>query len=364
MPPNASRQTSTCQGLKALGLPQESLDSFPTAFKEGMAARAALLGDVGESAPEHREAPLGSSDVHLALAALSPDAERLASMLERVQAALHDLAGVAQIWQQDVYALPNERTSFGFKDGISHPAVEGSGIPGSNPLEPPIKAGEFVLGYHDQAGDLPPMPFPDVLGQNGTCVVFRELQTRVAAYRQYLRANARSRAEEDLLAAKFVGRWPSGAPLMLAPEQNDPALGADPKRNNAFLYQEADPRGLKCPFGAHARRMNARDATIVRNPSLHRMIRRGIVFAFVGAHLERQFEFVKTQWINDGVFIGAPSERDPLVGPNDGTGQFTIPQRPIRRRLPNLPQFVVNRGGEYCFMPGLRALRWLSELDG
>ena len=60
---------------------------------------------------------------------------------------------------------------------------------------------------------------------------------------------------------------------------------------------------------------------------------RGIIFVFAGAHLERQFEFVKTQWLNDGIFIGVPSEKDPLVGPNDGSGTFTIPQRPIRRRL-------------------------------
>jgi hypothetical protein len=51
------------------------------------------------------------------------------------------------------------------------------------------------------------------------------------------------------------------------------------------------------------------------------------------------------------------------VGPNDGSGQFTIPQRPIRRRLTDLPGFMVNRGGEYCFIPSLSALRWLSELD-
>ena len=60
---------------------------------------------------------------------------------------------------------------------------------------------------------------------------------------------------------------------------------------------------------------------------------RGIIFVFAGAHLKRQFEFVKTQWLNDGIFIGAPHEKDPLVGPNDGTSSFTIPQRPIRRRL-------------------------------
>jgi enoyl-CoA hydratase len=90
---------------------------------------------------------------------------------------------------------------------------------------------------------------------------------------------------------------------------------------------------------------------------------RGIIFVFAGAHPERQFEFVKTQWLNDGIFIGAPAEKDPLAGANDGTGTFTIPQRPIRRRLQSMPPFVITRGGEYCFAPGLRALRWLAELD-
>jgi len=90
---------------------------------------------------------------------------------------------------------------------------------------------------------------------------------------------------------------------------------------------------------------------------------RGIIFVFAGAHLRRQFEFVKTQWLNDGIFIGAPTERDPLVGPNDQTSPFTIPQRPIRRRLQDVPPFVVTRGGEYFFAPGLRAMQWLAELD-
>jgi hypothetical protein len=51
------------------------------------------------------------------------------------------------------------------------------------------------------------------------------------------------------------------------------------------------------------------------------------------------------------------------VGPSDGSGQFTVPQVPIRRRLPGLPGFVVTRGGEYCFAPGVSALRWLAALN-
>jgi Dyp-type peroxidase family len=375
----------TFHGLQTLGVPQESLDSFAPEFRQGMAARAAQLGDVGESSPDHWEKPLGTTDVHVAVATLSPDATMLEAVAERARRAYEDLSGVEVIWRQDCYQLPTGRTSFGFKDGIGQPAIEGTGIAPTNPQEAPLKAGEIVLGYPDETGALPPMPSPDVLGRNGTYVVFRKLHTRVAAYRQYLRAKAASREEEALLGAKLVGRWQSGAPLALSPDRDDEELGTDPRRNNDFLYGD-DLRGFKCPAGAHARRANPRDAFDQDgsvDARLHRMIRRGtsygpllpdgvleddgadrgIIFVFAGAHLKRQFEFVKTQWLNDGIFIGAPAEKDPLVGSNDGAGVFTIPRRPIRRRLQGLPPFVVTRGGEYCFAPGRRGLHWLADLD-
>jgi Dyp-type peroxidase family len=373
------------RGLEALGVPQASLDSFAPEFREGMAARAVVLGDVGESSPEHWEPPLGSADVHVAIAVLSPDPARLEAVAERARQAHIELPGLEVVWRQDCYQLATGRTSFGFKDGIGQPAIEGSGRPSTSPRERPLKAGEIVLGYPDETGELPPMPTPEVLGRNGTYVVFRKLHTKVAAYRRYLRDRAANREEEKLLGAKMVGRWQSGAPLALAPERDDPELGADPRRNNDFLFAD-DPRGFRCPAGAHARRANPRDA-MEQDGSvdvrLHRMIRRGtsygpmlpdgemeddgedrgIIFVFAGAHLKRQFEFVKTQWLNDGIFIGAPDEKDPLVGPNDESSGFTIPHRPIRRKLQHLPPFVVTRGGDYFFAPGLTAMRWLAELD-
>jgi deferrochelatase/peroxidase EfeB len=168
----------------------------------------------------------------------------------------------------------------------------------------------------------------------------------------------------------------------LSPNKDDPALGADAQRNNDFLFKE-DSKGLKTPAGAHVRRMNPRDSEISGAVRLHRMIRRGtsygpllplevmeddgldrgLAFVFVGTNLRRQFEFVQSEWMGDSTFFGVRGESDPIAGPGGKTGQFTIPTQPIRRRLRELPQFVVTRGSEYFFVPGLRALRWLADLD-
>src|SRR5262245_34940836 len=370
------------QGLKALGVPQESLDSFAWEFRQGMAARAKELGDTGESSPENWENPLGTPDVHVVLVAVSPDTQRLEAALEPARKACKELRGITAIWRQNCHALPTEKEPFGFRDGINHPAVEGSGIPGTNPKEQPLKAGEFLLGYSDELDGIQ-LTQPEVLGRNGTYIGFRKLYQRVAEFRKFLKANSSSPENEELLAAKMMGRWRSGAPLALCPLHDDPELGADRRRNNDFLYEEDDPVGLKTPGGSHIRRTNQRDSSIAGYARIHRMIRRGtaygpplpegvleddgadrgLMFAFVGAHLGRQFEFVQSQWINDGVFIGAGDDQDPIAGANDNGGSFTVPQRPVRKRLQGIPRFVITRGGEYCFMPGLRALRWLADLQ-
>ena len=127
--------------------------------------------------------------------------------------------------------------------------------------------------------------------------------------------------------------------------------------------------------------MNPRDSDVAGVVRLHRMIRRGtsygpplprgileddgvdrgLMFAFVGAHLGRQFEFVQSEWMNDGDFFGGGAAKDPIGGATPATARSTFAKRPIRGRLHGLTRFVVTRGGEYCFLPGLRALRWLGE---
>lgn len=372
----------TYHGFKALGLPQQSLDSFSWEFRQGMAARARELGDLGESSPEKWEKPLGTSDVHCVVVAISPDERRLEEVVARARQTYQSLTGIEAIWRQNCHALPNEKEPFGYRDGISHPAIEGSGIAGSNPREQPLKAGEFVLGYRDELGGVQKTE-PELLGRNGTYVVFRKLHQRVADFRRYLIDNSNSRQDEELLAAKMMGRWRSGAPLALCPFHDDPQLGTDPSRNNDFLFEADDPAGFKTPGGSHIRRTNPRDAAIAGVARIHRMIRRGtaygpllpegvleddgaergLMFAFVGAHIGRQFEFVQSQWVNDGIFFGGGNDRDPIIGSNGGTGSFTLPRKPVRKRCQGIPQFVATRGGEYCFMPGLRALRWLAEFE-
>lgn len=372
----------TYKGLEALGVSPEALESFSWEFKQGMAARYKDLGDVGESHPDNWEQPLGSSDLHVVLVAVSINQERLEAALDPARKAYREMSGITAIWRQDCHALPDEKEPFGFKDGISHPAIEGSGIPGTNPREQPLKAGEFVLGYTDEMGGVQKTE-PEIMGRNGTYVVFRKLHQRVAAFRQYLRSNSKDADDEELVAAKMMGRWRSGAPLALCPFHDNPELGADPHKNNDFMFEQDDPTGLKTPGGSHIRRCNPRDASIAGVARIHRMIRRGtaygpllpegvleddgadrgLMFAFVGAHLGRQFEFVQSQWVNDGVFFGAGEDKDPIIGSGANGNDFTLPRKPLRRRFVGIPQFVVTRGGEYCFMPGLTALRWLSELN-
>ena len=373
----------TYQGLKALGVPQSSLDSFPLEFREGMAARAAILNDVGGNAPDHWEYPFGTDDMHVAMAIYSRDDESLEAVMERARESHRDLPAVEVIYRQKFSELPGGRNPFGFKDGLHNPHVEGSGARAHPGYGSSVKAGEFILGYPDELGETAVRPEPAELRLNGTFLALRKFHTGVAAFRRYLSEQAASAEEQELIAAKMVGRWRSGAPLVLAAERDDAALGADADRNNVFGYAD-DMQGLKCPFSSHIRRVNPRDALAgeLVATNLHYFLRRGTnygpplpegvleddgaerggVFLFVGAHLKRQFEFVQSQWIADGNFIGHAREQDPMIGNSEGNGIFTIPKRPIRRRLQGLPQFVTVRGGEYCFMPGLRALKWLADL--
>jgi len=374
-------------GLEALGVPRPSLESFPEAFRVGMAARARQLGDAGANDPKNWERPFGTGEVHIGLSAFSDSEERRRRVLGMVREQLEQFPGIKVLASQNFGAQPNDLNPLGYKDGIDQPSIEGSGVEPPPGRGRPIKAGEFVLGYPGEAGVPLPMPQPDILGRNGTYVGFRKYQSRVGAFNRFLHANGRTDQERELLAAKLVGRWRSGAPLTLAPDEDNPVLGADPQRNNDFNYAN-DRRGLQVPLGSHIRRMNPRDTDLARltDVNVHRIIRRGTTygapydpnalseaddemprgayFLFISAKAMATIEFLQQEWINDGNFIGVGDERDPIIGRQEEGATFTIPKLPVRRRIHGIETFNVLRGGEYFFLPGLSALKWLADPDG
>ena len=372
----------TWNGLRALRLDEPSLATFPEEFKQGMAARAEVLGDTGANAPEHWVGRLASPDLH-AIAILfardSTEHDRCVSEHEKLVAAC---PGVEILSVLDLKAVPPfdyAHDHFGYRDRLSQPVIEGGGeepTPGSGA---PLKPGEFILGYPDEYGVVADRPQPAILARNGSYMAYRRLEEHVGKFREFLRQHGETPEEQELIAAKLMGRWRSGAPLVLSPDKDDPALGADMQRNNNFNYKEMDPHGYAVPLGSHARRMNPRDTAA--NMNRRRMIRRGATYgpylpegapedgaergiaAFViCGSLIRQFEFAQNVWANDRNFHELVNERDPIIGAHDGTLEFKVPKRPIRRTIKGLPAFTTVKGGAYFFLPGLRALSYLASL--
>lgn len=371
-------------GLVALGVPEESLQSFPEAFRMGMAARAYELRDDGANDPKYWEPEFGGGTVHIGVSVFSDSEETWRRTMDTARQHYEDRPGLTVLTAQDFGAQPGDLNPLGYRDSIGQPAIEGSGVeplPGQGPA---IKAGEFILGYPGEAGVPLPAPRPDVLGRNGTYVGLRKYQARVGAFNRFLHANAESDDARELLAAKLVGRWRSGAPLTLAPERDDPELGADPSRNNDFTYAD-DPHGRQVPLGSHMRRMNPRDTemALLADVNIHRIIRRsttfgapydrdalspeddetprGLYFIFLSAKAMATMEFLQQEWINNGNFMSLGDERDPNVGLQGDGATFTIPRAPVRRRIHGIRTFNVLRGGEYFFLPSLSALRWLGQ---
>ena len=389
----------SARGLAALGLSEAALASFPGAFREGMRARAAALGDVGPSAPEHWEGGLGSDAIHVLAAVSHNSAEDCEKQHRWLSSVTEQIGGITEVHNVPAEVVFEQRSGcpsahFGYVDPISQPAIEGldgDANPGDGALKDgggwrPIKPGEFVLGYENELGERTETPGPEGLCDNGTFVVFRKAAQDVAGFRDYLKQGAMTlwgsddAAHREKMAAKIVGRWRSGCPLALSPDQDDPAIAADPKRVNDFDYAD-DLDGSKCPLGAHLRRTNPRASKITTTTDINRkrILRRGLEYGaplpegaaddgvdrgqagvFVVADSELQFEFIQAQWICKGDFIGLPSdEKDPLVGPNGQGGQFTVPGADMPF-LFDLQQFVTVRGGEYFFAPGIAALKAIA----
>ena len=371
-------------GLEKLQLDKASLDSFERAYREGMYSshRSTLLGDHDNDAPEQWVWGNQNKQADILVLLFSKNADIHAASQQQHEAAFKN-AGLNILYHLD--ASEKRQTAdgfavehFGFADGISDPAVEG--FPTASGAAN-IATGEFLLGYPNQYdGKLTQIPVNDSFGTNGTYLVLRQLKQDVASFWTFMDEEAaRQDITADYLAAKMVGRWQSGA--LVEPNQDSDSKTV----SNDFDYSK-DPDGNGCPFGSHIRRANPRavglgtnDAESLMVANRHRLLRRGrsygkalensraddgqergLVFICLNANIERQFEFVQHTWINNVNFAGLYDEDDPLIC---RVANFTIQDKPLRRRVCGFKQFVSTRGGGYFFLPSLSALGILGNLS-
>jgi Dyp-type peroxidase family len=405
-PQRAMNVAFTAAGLLALTESAALPDGFGEPYVTGMVTdyRTRLLGDVEANNPEAwlwggpRTDPVHVVILLYAADGVALDAWRTTLVSDLEAHGLHLLNALAT-------SPLSDREPFGFRDGISQPIL--AGLPAPDRDGDVVRDGEFVLGYTNEYSQRTERPLlrpsddphavlprdPDGsgsadLGLNGSYLVFRQLDQDVAGFKSYLAEAATVGGQVDegrreYLAAKIVGRWRgTGAPLTLAPEHDDQALAAA----NDFGYAHLDAQGLRCPVAAHIRRANPRDS-LPPGPGTpasrdvnrrHRLLRRGraygnpdpgpgssqrgLHFQCFNTNLARQYEFVQHSWVNAPSFAGLVGAEDPLVGPRiHGPSSFLVPRAPVRERYDGLPQFGTVQGGAYFFMPGIKALRFLTS---
>lgn len=318
----------TYSGLKALGVHDATLATFPEPFRAGMARRAPLLGDTDVNAPVHWDGYLGSQEVHGVAwtsfqyapgAPLIDIAELYRALLAALSTAfqLPLLSGLqigpwrsgaagsgtnftairiagADVLQVEVGMANYNKLDraqriehFGFRDGISQPYADiglGPPAPGGGTARPggswsPLAMGELLLGHPDEDGRVQQLPASAALRTNGTYMVFRKLKQDVMGFRNFMARHDRSGVESGL-AAQMVGRWPDGSPLVQSPDgpEHVPGGSGGKKTINDFRYQADDPTGARCPIGAHIRRSNPRDTNNRDEARRHRMFRRGMSY--------------------------------------------------------------------------------------
>jgi Dyp-type peroxidase family len=439
----------TYDGLKKL---TPEADQFTDAsFKAGLHNRSAYLGD--PTAPGHpNQWVIGAAHnvPDLLVIVGSDDQPRLMETVQWLEASF--CLGLEVMYKQAGEGLPAELAGhehFGFKDGISQPGIRGrlpeaphafltpreakdettgeidpnKGKPGQDVLH----AGEFVFGYPTQIAK--PDPKREGLNitpgdiatagpawaTNGSYLVFRRLRQDVKGFQSFIKATATTLSVTnpafagmtfEKLGAKFVGRWSSGAPILNAPDRDNPLLANDLN----FEFQANDPVGLRCPFAGHIRKTYPRD--MERDSGLnesdtqtHRLLRRGIPFGkpYMGGcpvhpdrlmdtittwwenivnnaptdrgllflayqtSIERQFEFVTNAWVNDPDFPDPGSGHDPILGqsPDPSTRERTMvlqAEKPANNATIKLPtDWVIPTGGGYFFSPSISGIKYLAE---
>lgn len=410
----------THRGLEVL-LGKGQADGMDPSFISGAAAAARDLGDPVDADGRPRWiAGFAHDEIHGVLLLTGPfggEGHELDVIEKETRAILDLLNGSVQVVYQEIGRVRPQRghEHFGFLDGVSQPGIRGltarqnpanpdQGLPGQDLLWP----GEFVFGYPGQSPDQaveapgpePEMPHPWMC--DGAFMVFRRLNQRVPEFHAFLETQGEALGlDPALLGARMVGRWQSGAPVMIAPLQDDPLVGEDPLRNNDFEFG-GDAKQRRCPYAAHIRKTYPRDDLegVVPNGEAgvqtHRIKRagipfgpevqedeaedratkreRGLMFVCYQTSITEQFEFVQKSWSNNTGFVFGktrPNSTDPVTPGHDPIiGQTTdgsartmdepLPNYPTgnTRSTLNLPEpFIVPTAAGYFFMPSILALQ-------
>jgi Dyp-type peroxidase family len=311
----------TFWGLLALEVPTRTLRSMPDPFIDGMAARAAILGDdIGANLMKHWDpvwqvAP-GKPRVHiLVMLNASNDGEgrphpELEQMTALVLAVAGRTEGDVRLMEghggadprfQDLSAIfesppdgpprPLATEHFGFVDAIGDPVFEGQ-YPGRQEWAKcigqgavdgagnwrPLRTGEFILGWPDEGQEVATMGLPLDFSRNGTFFAYRKLHQDIGLWDRWIAARAAELARAwnldsleiaaATLKAKMAGRWEDGVPLTHAPDWQSwqaaraRMAGMTPAQRIAYLTEFTfadDPAGTRCPVTSHIRRANTRD---------------------------------------------------------------------------------------------------------
>jgi Dyp-type peroxidase family len=420
----------TAQGLLAIGA---DISTFPPEFTQGMAAQAGNLGDLDLSAPSGWVAPFNAPQQVHAMVILAADphdtpADNDVDALHRRVQQIVAASGVRELEaHQDGSVRPGDQRGhehFGFKDGISQPGIRGI-TTSSKDGQDSIAAGEFLIGHHDQDGVVsadaqqppaPPAPQPGEQGypgpaptpppipalpawaRNGSFVVYRRLRQDVPAFQGFVGSPpAGCGLNTEQLAAKLVGRWPSGAamehvpglPHTIDPSMTDPASVdtkfTDDQHVNNFDYAPGDEDGHNVPRAAHIRKMNPRSSTppSKAESNRHRILRRGIpygpevqtgeqpygaapvpderdrglLFICYQASIARGFAFLQETWANGHDFPQAGDGQDPIISQNVEPRDFNLTPQNIHL---SMQRWVFTTAGEYFFSPSISALKQLS----
>ncbi|MEV6973892.1 Dyp-type peroxidase [Kitasatospora sp. NPDC093806] len=420
----------TYDGLRTLA----GSDPFPQpprvgggleAFKEGSAGRAGALGDTGDNSPENWLFGNGRTQPVHAVLKLSADTEddlRAAVEAQRIAAAE---CRVLIVYQQNAQTLLGSRRGkehFGFKDGISEPGVrdfdrpdpnrpeEAEGHPGTRLIPP----GEFVCGLDNDPFSGPKEQYPD-WARLGSFQVVRRLAQDVPGWWSQVSVKLRelklAKAVPDgvtteWLAARMVGRWRSGAPVCHFQDRdvpNNPSAASD----NDFDFRD-DPEGLVTPLWSHLRKTSPR-AGLQEDPDKppfdagildgRRIMRRGtpygapfdpaaegpggpddprgLLFICYQADIQRQFEFIQADWMDQPNFPpnratdpAPPGHADPRPVPGKDPVTQEAPDVDFESRdasglIKHTPvsfqQFVQTTGSVYAFMPSISTLKGLCD---